>query len=74
VHSFFSLLQRALPIDAPNHPALLGDARRTEKKIREIKFGNYTRSKFGPRCLLAQGALLRQYIGAGIPIFDSYRI
>ncbi len=22
---FFSLLQRALPIDAPNHPALLGD-------------------------------------------------
>jgi hypothetical protein len=29
---FFSLLQRALPIDAPNHPALLGDAGRTEKK------------------------------------------
>ncbi len=42
------------------------------KKIREIKFGNFTRSKFGPRCLLAQGALLRHYIGAGIPIFDSY--
>jgi hypothetical protein len=40
----FSLLQRALPIDATNHPALLGDARRTEKKIREIKFGKYTRS------------------------------
>ncbi len=30
--NFFSLLQRALPIDAPIHPALLGDARLTEKK------------------------------------------
>jgi hypothetical protein len=29
---FFSLLQLSLPIDATNHPALLGDARRTEKK------------------------------------------
>ncbi len=29
---FFSLLYRALPIDAPNHPAPLGDARQTEKK------------------------------------------
>ena len=37
-----------------------------QKKILKIKFGNYTRSKFGPGCLLAQGALLRQYIGAGI--------
>ncbi len=42
------------------------------KKIREIKFGNYACSKFGPRCLLAQRAFLRQYIGAGLPIFDSY--
>jgi hypothetical protein len=50
VHSFFSLLQRALPIDAPNHPALLGDAGQTEKKICEIKFGNYARSKFVPSC------------------------
>ncbi len=39
------------------------------KKIREIKFGNYEHSKFVPSCLLAQGVLLRQYIGAGIPIF-----
>jgi hypothetical protein len=39
------------------------------KKIREIKLGNYARSKIGPSCLLAQGALLRQYIGAGITIF-----
>ncbi len=31
---FFSLLYRALPIDAPNHPASLGDARQTEKKIK----------------------------------------
>jgi hypothetical protein len=29
---FFSFLQRALPIDAPNHPALLGDARGRGKK------------------------------------------
>jgi len=35
-------------IDTPNHPASLGAARRTEKKIREIKFGNYRRCKFGP--------------------------
>ncbi len=31
---FFSLLYRALPIDAPNHPASLGDERQTEKKIK----------------------------------------
>jgi hypothetical protein len=29
---FFLFYNRALPIDAPNHPALLGDALRTEKK------------------------------------------
>jgi hypothetical protein len=29
---FFSLLQRALPIDATNHPALLGDARGEQEK------------------------------------------
>jgi hypothetical protein len=57
-------LYRALPIDATNHPALVGDAGRTEKKIREIKFGNYRRCKFGPHCLLALDASLRQYIGA----------
>jgi hypothetical protein len=34
---FFSLLQRALPIDAPNHPALLGDARRGEQKKKSAK-------------------------------------
>ncbi len=33
------------------------------KKNREIKFGNYRRCKFGPHCLLAQQASLRQYIG-----------
>jgi hypothetical protein len=44
----------ALPIDAPNHPAL--EMRGKQKKIREIKFG--------PHCLLAQDASLRQYIGA----------
>jgi hypothetical protein len=51
-------LQRALPIDAPNHHALRGDARGTEKKIREIKFENYRRNKFRPCCLLAQGTCL----------------
>ncbi len=61
---FFFSLYRALPIDAPNHPAPLGAARRTEIKIREIKFGNYRRCKFGPHYLLAQQASLRQYIGA----------
>jgi hypothetical protein len=31
-------MYRALPIDAPNHPASLGDARQTEKKLNlEIK-------------------------------------
>ncbi len=37
---FFSLLKLAVPIEVPNHPALKGDALRTEKKIRKIKFGN----------------------------------
>jgi hypothetical protein len=32
----------------------------------------YKRSKFGRHCLLTQGALLRQYIGAKIHIFHSY--
>jgi hypothetical protein len=55
---FFSLLQRALPIDAPNHPALLGDARERGEKICEIKF---RRSKIVPHRLMAQGASLRHY-------------
>jgi hypothetical protein len=49
---------------APNDPASLGDARRPEKKILEIKFEIYRLSKFGPHYLLAQDASLRQYIGA----------
>jgi len=53
-----------LPIGAPSQSAPFGDARRTEKKIREIKFGNYRRCKFVPHYLLAQDASLRQYIGA----------
>jgi hypothetical protein len=32
-----------------------------EEKIREIKFGNYRRSKIVPQRLMAQGASLRQY-------------
>jgi hypothetical protein len=50
-----------LPIDAANDPALLGDARGRGKKICEIKFGNYRRSKIVPHRLMAQGASLRQY-------------
>ncbi len=58
-----------MPIDAPNHPASLGNARR---KIREIKFGNYRHCKFGPHYLLAQQALLCLYWrSAGIPIINS---
>ncbi len=68
---FFSLIKCAFSIDAPNHPTLLGGALRTEIKIREIILGNYRFIKFGPRCLSAQGALLRQYFGARIPIFHS---
>ncbi len=33
-----------------------------QKKLCEIKFGNYRRCKFGPHYLLAQDASLRQYI------------
>jgi hypothetical protein len=61
---FFSLLKRALPIDTPYHTVLVDDKQRTEKGIREIKFGNYRRSKFEPHRLLAQDASLRQYVGA----------
>jgi hypothetical protein len=32
VRGVFSLLQHTLPIDAQNHPALIGDAQQTEKK------------------------------------------
>ncbi len=53
---FFSLLKRVLPIDVSNQPALVGDARRTEKNPQ-----NKIRCKFGPHCLLAQDASLRQY-------------
>ncbi len=67
-YTVFSLLQRALLIDAPNHPALLAVCG-ANKKIREIKFGKYARIKSVQSCLLMQSALLRQYIGAGIPIF-----
>jgi hypothetical protein len=35
-----------------------------DKKIREIRFENYRRCKFGPHYLLAQDASLREYIGA----------
>jgi hypothetical protein len=67
---FFSLsFILALPIDSPNHPALVGDAQRTEKNPRNNFF--YCRSKFELHRLLAQSASLRQYIWAGIPSFHS---
>jgi hypothetical protein len=37
----------------------------TEKKAREILTGNYRRCNIVAHCLMAQGALLRQYISAG---------
>ncbi len=46
-----------MSIDALNHPALLA-MRGEQKKICEIKYENYRRSKFGPFCLLAQGTPL----------------
>jgi hypothetical protein len=52
-----------LPIDAPNHRALLGDAQRRGEKTCEIIFGNYKCSKIEPHRLMAQGASLRQYTG-----------
>ncbi len=42
----------------------------SRKKIREIKIKNLWRSRFVLRCLLAQGASLGQYIGAGITFFN----
>jgi hypothetical protein len=62
-----------VPIDATNHPASLGDARRPEKKIREIKFENYRRCKFGPHYLLAQGCIVASinWRSASMPILSS---
>jgi hypothetical protein len=54
-----------LPIDAPNLSALLGKFVLTEKKAREIITGNNRRYNIVAHCLMAQGALLRQYISAG---------
>jgi hypothetical protein len=54
-----------LPIDASNLSALLGKAVLTEKKAREILTGNYRHCNIVAHCLMAQGALLRQYISAG---------
>jgi hypothetical protein len=54
-----------LPIDAPNLSALLGKAVLTEKKARKILTGNYRRCNIVAHCLMAQGALLRQYFSAG---------
>jgi hypothetical protein len=42
-------LQCALPIDAPNTSCVTRRCSANRKKICEIKFGNYWRSKFGPR-------------------------
>jgi hypothetical protein len=52
-----SYLYSANTIGAPMHPAPIGVADRTPKK-------NYWRTVSGQHCLLAQGTLERQYIGA----------
>ena len=45
----------------------------TRKKIREIKFENYRRCKFGPHYLLAQGYIVASinWRSASMPIFSS---
>jgi hypothetical protein len=70
---FFSLLYRAVPIDATNRPAPLGDARRPEKKSLEIKFENYRRCIFGPHYLLAQGYIVASinWRSGSMPILSS---
>jgi hypothetical protein len=59
-----------LPNGAPNHPELIGNAQKTEKKQRDkiLKFQIqqiWTALPTNARCIIA----LHQYIGAGIPIF-----
>ncbi len=61
----FYLIKR-IAIGAPNGLASIGSAQKAEKIYHE------SRCKFEPQCLLTQGASLHQYIGAGIPIFDSF--
>jgi hypothetical protein len=56
-------------MDAPNHSALLGNARQTENKIREIKFILTAQQIRAVSSSVAQGASLRQHIGAGTPFF-----
>jgi hypothetical protein len=62
-----------VPVDATNHPASLGDARRPEKKNLRIKFENCIRSKFGPHYLLAQGCIVESinWRSASMPFLSS---
>jgi hypothetical protein len=59
-----SSLYSANTIGAPMHPAPIGVAVRTEKKIRETLFEYYWRTVSGQHCLLAEGDI-------GAPIFTS---
>ena len=59
-----SSLYSANTIGAPMHPAPIGVAVRTGKKICETKFEYYWRTVSGQHCLLAEGAI-------GAPIFTS---
>jgi hypothetical protein len=46
--------------------------RNEQRKICEIKFLQIRRSKFGPHCLMTQGAEFHQYIGAGLSVFCTF--
>jgi hypothetical protein len=59
-----SSLYSANTIGAPMHPAPIGVAVRTGKKICETKFEYYWRTVSGQHCLLAEGDI-------GAPIFTS---
>ena len=61
---FFFLLYNALCLLTNESSCVIRRCAANRKKIREIKFGNYRRCKFGPHYLLAQDASLRQYISA----------
>ncbi len=58
-------------MDGLNHPPLEVMSGEQKKQIREIKFVNYRRSKFGPHRMLPQGTSLRQYTSATITSFAS---
>jgi hypothetical protein len=61
-----------LPIDAPNHPASLGDAQRTEKNLRNKIWKLKTLQIWTPLPIGATGIVASIYWrSVGIPILNS---